>query len=132
MILTELISTTLALFVGFAIGLFTNKKLFQRETISKDDEKILERLDKIKEYVRQLQSDLNFGYITENQYEVRMFPILEEIYELEKLKDVESEKAEKPVDWLGEIFGETYNTKIHEMIEEIENERDNREGTEKA
>ena len=132
MILTELISTTLALIVGFLIGLFTNKKLFKRETISEEDEKILERLDKIKEYVRQLQSDLNFGYITENQYEVRIFPILEEICELEKLKDVDSVKVEKPVDWLGQIFGETYNSKIHEMIEEIESERNHREGTEKA
>ena len=130
MILTELISTILGLAVGFVLGWFSHRE--KKEEVTEEAQKILERLDDIKKYVRQLQSDLNFGYITENQYEVRMFPIIEEICELEKLKDVESAKVEKPVDWLGQIFSEAYNSKIHEMIEEIESERNHREGTEKA
>ena len=130
MILTELISTILGLAVGFVLGWFSHRE--KKEEVTEEAQKILERLEDIKKYVRQLQSDLNFGYITENQYEVRMFPIIEEICELEKLKDVESAKVEKPVDWLGQIFGEIYNSKIHEMIEEIESERNHREGTEKA
>lgn len=126
----ELISTILGLAVGFVLGWFSHRE--KKEEVTEEAQKILERLEDIKKYVRQLQSDLNFGYITENQYEVRMFPIIEEICELEKLKDVENAKVEKPVDWLGQIFGETYNSKIHEMIEEIESERNHREGTEKA
>lgn len=123
----ELISTILGLAVGFVLGWISHRE--KKEEVTEEAQKILERLEDIKKYVRQLQSDLNFGYITENQYEVRMFPIIEEICELEKLKDVESAKVEKPVDWLGQIFGEAYNSKIHEMIEEIESERNHREGT---
>lgn len=101
-------------------------KVFKRKRdseLSLDDQRLLERLDNIKEYVRQLQSDLNFGYITEREYEVRIAPILGELAEMEKAKNIESfdDMMGNPIRWLEELFHteEYYDDKVHEAIEGV-------------
>lgn len=101
------------------IRVFKRKK---KSELSADDQRLLERLDNIKEYVRELQSDLNFGYITEQEYVRLIDPIVKELAEMEKVKYKDSfdEQMGKPIEWLEEIFKKN------------ENGKDNRKGTEKA
>lgn len=91
----------------------------KKPKISEEDKKILEKLDAMKEYVRQLQSDLNFGLINQNQYEVRIHPILVELREMEQAKNIETfdEMMGHPMEWMDELF--RFEDKA---VKEIENE----------
>lgn len=105
------------------IRVFKRKK---KSELSVDDQRLLERLDNIKEYVRQLQSDLNFGYITEREYEVRIAPILGELTEMERSKNAESfdEQMGSPLKWLDELFNTStyYDDRVHDEIDRVLNE----------
>jgi len=103
------------------IKVFKRKK---KSELSADDQRLLERLDNIKEYVRQLQSDLNFGYITEQEYVRLIDPIVKELAEMEKAKYKDSfdEQMEKPIEWLNEIFKTDFDDRVHNEIERVINE----------
>lgn len=91
----------------------------KKPKITEEDKKILERLDAMKEYVRQLQSDLNFGLINQNQYEVRIHPILVELREMERAKNIETfdEMMGHPMEWMEQLFNLE-----DKAVKEIENE----------
>ena len=105
------------------IGIFKRKK---KSELSVDDQRLLERLDNIKEYVRELQSELNFGYITEQEYVRLIDPIVKELAEMEnaKYKDSFDEQMGKPIQWLDEIFNteKNYDDRVHNEIERVINE----------
>lgn len=103
------------------IRVFKRKK---KSELSVDDQRLLERLDNIKEYVRQLQSDLNFGYITEQEYVRLIDPIVKELAEMEKAKYKDSfdEQMGKPIQWLDEIFKTDFDDRVHNEIERVINE----------
>lgn len=101
------------------IKVFKRKK---KSELSVDDQRLLERIDNLKEYVRQLQSDLNFGYITQREYEVRIAPILSEITEMERARNIATpDEQANPTSWLDELFNSEkyYDDKVHEQIEKV-------------
>ncbi len=103
------------------IKVFKRKK---KSELSVDDQRLLERLDNIKEYVRELQSELNFGYITEQEYVRLIDPIVKELAEMEKAKYKESfdNQMGKPIQWLDEIFKTDFDDRVHNEIERVINE----------
>ena len=100
--------------------------LFRRkdQPISEENRKILERLGAMKEYVRQLQTQLNYGEINELQYQVRISPILRQLDEMEKAMNEDSfdEQMGRPLEFLEEIFKTDYNREVHKAIERVEDE----------
>ena len=105
------------------IKVFKRKK---KSELSVDDQRLLERLDNIKEYVRELQSELNFGYIGEAEYVRLIDPIVKELAEMEKAKykDLFDEQMGKPIQWLDEIFNtdKNFDDRVHNEIERVINE----------
>ena len=98
------------------------KKKIEEPKLTDEDLKILERLDVIKEQVRQLQSDLNFAKISETEFNRRMSLI---VCELEKLEHAVTGEAfdtmmGHPIEWLDDLFGDSFNEKVHEKISEVE------------
>ena len=100
--------------------------LFKRkeQPMSEENRKILERLSAMKEYVRQLQTQLNYGEINELQYQVRISPILRQLDEMERAMNEDSfdEQMGRPLEFLEEIFKTDYNREVHKAIERVEDE----------
>ena len=94
------------------------------QQMSDENRKILERLSAMKEYVRQLQTQLNYGEINELQYQVRISPILRQLDEMERAMNEDSfdEQMGRPLEFLEEIFKTDYNREVHKAIEECERE----------
>ena len=94
------------------------------QQMSDENRKILERLSAMKEYVRQLQTQLNYGEINELQYQVRISPILRQLDEMERAMNEDSfdEQMGRPLEFLEEIFKTDYNREVHKAIERVENE----------
>ena len=94
------------------------------QPISDENRKILERLSAMKEYVRQLQTQLNYGEINELQYQVRISPILRQLDEMERAMNEDSfdEQMGRPLEFLEEIFKTDYNREVHKAIERVEDE----------
>ena len=99
----------------------------KEQPISEENRKILERLSAMKEYVRQLQTQLNYGEINELQYQVRISPILRQLDEMERAMNEDSfdEQMGRPLEFLEEIFKTDYNREVHKAIEECEREGSN-------
>lgn len=81
----------------------------KKKELTEEQKTTLARLETIKEYVRQLQSDLNYGIISQIQYEVRMHPILIEIAEFERIMGVDYEQQfdemmGHPMAWMEDLF----------------------------
>ena len=96
----------------------------KKPELTDQDKKILERLDVIKEKVRQLQSDLNYGLIAQWQYEIRMHRIIEELDDIESIlgKDYTKEFDDMmghPMEFLDDLF--KFEDKA---VKEIEDEID--------
>lgn len=98
------------------------KKKTEEPKLTDEDVKILERLEVMKEHVRQLQSDKNLGVITEMEYNRRMNPIVRELEAMERSVSKESfdEQMGHPMEWLDDLFGDAFNQQVHEKIEEVE------------
>ena len=100
--------------------------LFKRkeQPMSEENRKILERLSAMKEYVRQLQTQLNYGEINELQYQVRISPILRQLDEMERAMNEDSfdEQMGRPLEFLEEIFKTDFNREVHKAIERVEDE----------
>ena len=96
------------------------------QQMSDENRKILERLSAMKEYVRQLQTQLNYGEINELQYQVRISPILRQLDEMERAMSEDSfdEQMGRPLEFLEEIFKTDYNREVHKAIERVEDESD--------
>lgn len=94
------------------------------QQMSDENRKILERLSAMKEYVRQLQTQLNYGEINELQYQVRISPILRQLDEMERAMNEDSfdEQMGRPLEFLEEIFKTDYNREVHKAIERVEDE----------
>ena len=94
------------------------------QQMSDENRKILERLSAMKEYVRQLQTQLNYGEINELQYQVRISPILRQLDEMERAMNEDSfdEQMGRPLEFLEEIFKTDYNREVHKAIEKCEGE----------
>lgn len=105
--------------------------LFKRkeQPMSDENRKILERLSAMKEYVRQLQTQLNYGEINELQYQVRISPVLRQLDEMERAMNEDSfdEQMGRPLEFLEEIFKTDYNREVHKAIERVEDESTNRD-----
>ena len=101
------------------------KKKIEEPKLTDEDVKILERLEVMKEHVRQLQSDKNLGVITEMEYNRRMNPIVRELEAMERSvsKDSFDEQMGHPIEWLDDLFGDAFNEKVHEKISEVEDDR---------
>lgn len=97
------------------------------QQMSDENRKILERLSAMKEYVRQLQTQLNYGEINELQYQVRISPILRQLDEMERAMNEDSfdEQMGRPLEFLEEIFKTDYNREVHKAIERVEDESNN-------
>ena len=96
--------------------------LFKKKNrIDEEDLKLLERLESIKEYVRQLGSDLNFGYITQQEYEVRIAPILHELEEMENAREDIEDSRLGFMEWLEAVFDskEYYDEAVHKEIGKV-------------
>ena len=100
--------------------------LFKRkeQPMSEENRKILERFSAMKEYVRQLQTQLNYGEINELQYQVRISPILRQLDEMERAMNEDSfdEQMGRPLEFLEEIFKTDFNREVHKAIERVEDE----------
>ena len=94
------------------------------QQMSDENRKILERLSAMKEYVRQLQTQLNYGEINELQYQVRISPILRQLDEMERAMNEDSfdEQMGRPLEFLEEIFKTDFNREVHKAIERVEDE----------
>lgn len=97
------------------------------QQMSDENRKILERLSAMKEYVRQLQTQLNYGEINELQYQVRISPILRQLDEMERAMNEDSfdEQMGRPLEFLEELFKTDYNREVHKAIERVEDESTN-------
>ena len=73
-----------------------------------------------------MQSELNFGYIGEQEYVRLIDPIVKELAEMEKVKYKDSfdEQMRKPIQWLDEIFNtdKDFDDRVHNEIERVINE----------
>ena len=96
------------------------------QQMSDENRKILERLSAMKEYVRQLQTQLNYGEINELQYQVRISPILRQLDEMERAMNEDSfdEQMGRPLEFLEEIFKTDFNREVHKAIERVEVEKE--------
>lgn len=96
--------------------------LKKKKKLTDEDLRVLERLRNMEEYVRQLQSDLNYGVISEFHYKRVMMPILEELTEMERARNIETfdKQMGNPMDFLDTIF---FNKTVHDAIEEVDNDR---------
>ena len=96
----------------------------KEQPISEENRKILERLSAMKEYVRQLQTQLNYGEINQLQYEVRISPILRQLDEMERAmsKDSFDEQMGRPIEFLEELFKTDYDREVHKAIERVKDE----------
>ena len=94
------------------------------QQMSDENRKILERLSAMKEYVRQLQTQLNYGEINELQYQVRISPILRQLDEMERAMSEDSfdEQMGRPLEFLEELFKTDYDREVHKAVERVENE----------
>ena len=94
------------------------------QQMSDGNRKILERLSAMKEYVRQLQTQLNYGEINELQYQVRISPILRQLDEMERAMSEDSfdEQMGRPLEFLEELFKTDYDREVHKAVERVENE----------
>ena len=101
----------------------------KEQPISEENRKILERLSAMKEYVRQLQTQLNYGEINQLQYEVRISPILRQLDEMERAMSEDSfdEQMGRPLEFLEELFKTDYDREVHKAVERVENESTNRD-----
>lgn len=90
---------------------------------------LLGRVDILKDWIRQMYSDLYLGFISKDEFDTRKANIDEEIESLIELAKGERNDRNQqvfddlmghPMDWLEEIFKKN------------ENGKDNRKGTEKA
>lgn len=83
--------------------MFFKKK---KEQLTEEQTEMIQRLDAMKKFVLQLQSDLNYGLIAEWQYNIRIYPILEELREMEKKMNIETfdEMMGCPMEWMEELF----------------------------
>lgn len=96
----------------------------KEQPISEENRKILERLSAMKEYVRQLQTQLNYGEINQLQYEVRISPILRQLDEMERAMNEDSfdEQMGRPLEFLEELFKTDYDREVHKALERVEDE----------
>lgn len=94
------------------------------QPMSEENRKILDRLSAMKEYVRQLQTQLNYGEINQLQYEVRISPILRQLDEMERAisEDSFDEQMGRPLEFLEELFKTDFNREVHMAIERVEDE----------
>lgn len=86
-----------------AISTGEKKKMFKKKKMIDDD--IFEKIENLKEYCRQLRSDYNFGYISENEYISKIRPIVDGIDAMEIAKK--------------ELSQEEFDKAVHDMIESI-------------
>ena len=94
------------------------------QPMSEENRNILDRLSAMKEYVRQLQTQLNYGEINQLQYEVRISPILRQLDEMERAMSEDSfdEQMGRPIEFLEELFKTDFNREVHMAIERVEDE----------
>lgn len=114
------------------MGLFKRKE--EKATLTQDEaRKIGGRAEVLMMAIRQLYTDLYFGYITKEEFDAKKAEIDEEyIGIIEIAKGERNERTKKvfdklmgdPIPWLDEIFnsGEGYNKRVHDAIGEVENE----------
>lgn len=95
--------------------------------------KLLERMNVIGEWIRQEQTKYNFGEISKEQYDQEFLEFEKELAAIEYLINGKVEAVNQkvfddlmgnPIQWLNEIMGSyTYDKKVHDAIEEVENGR---------
>lgn len=118
------------------------KETQEEEPILTDNQaqKLLDRFEVIKGWIRQNTSDYNFGRLDQEEYDRRMKAFSEEADALEQIISGQiNEENQKvfdamfgnPIPWLDEIFNTDaiYNKKIQEKTGEIDGERTKETGT---
>ena len=80
--------------------------LFQKDK-NEEEDRLIEELDRIIEYVRQQKSALNFGEITEEQYNRSILPVKEGIIQINNA--------------IAERNEELFDEQVHKMIDNVLN-----------
>lgn len=109
------------------------KKEEKSELTQKQAERLYGRAEVLMMAIRQLYTDLYFGYISREEFDAQKAEIDDEYISLiEIAKGKRTEENQKvfdnlmgnPIPWLDEIFGnETYDGKVHKEIEQIYDDR---------
>jgi len=113
------------------MGIFKKKTEYTSEDTSEETRALIGRMHVIEDWIRQLQSDVNLGWITEEQYFEQIAPFKKELASIEYLctnsvntdSKLFDDLMGNPVQWLDEIFGDAFNNKVHEAVDEIDEER---------
>ena len=85
------------------------------------DEELEQKLWVCRKAFDQYSTLLNFGEISQIEYETRIAPYLRMLHEEEVRHNI---AAGYQVDWLKEIFDTKYNAQVHSAIDEVMNEDD--------
>ena len=109
------------------------RKIAEEVVDTPEVRKLLERMDIIGEWIRQEQTKYNFGEISKEEYEKEFLEFEKELAAIEYLINGKIEAVNEkvfddlmgnPIQWLNEIMGSyTYDKKVHDAIEEVENGR---------
>lgn len=89
---------------------------WKKKKIPEKDEKLAEILWVCRKAIDQYGTLLNYGEISQIEYEVRIAPYLRMLHEEEIRKGLANQEA---VDYLKEIFDTQYNEDVHKAIEEV-------------
>lgn len=106
--------------------LFKREEEKEEEQLTLEDCELLEKLDLMKRWVLQLQSDRNLGEMSEEKYQEAIKPVEQAIKKVETYKNIEAFDVMmgRPLDFLNDIFGPSdYNEEVHDVIERIDDER---------